>query len=152
MTTPTFDSLDTIGSTFPKRFRAAMDSYVAIVLRRDDRGNVAGVAAVLPDRTEIEIPMPTHDHDDRPMSDGFEWGYGGQGPHALGFALVGFVAKRSHRYGLEAALRAMGYRVGDFTRGFVAGLDRENAREIGIPRWELEAEVARYYTARDPLA
>lgn len=133
----------------PKSFRAAMDSYIAIVLRRDDRRNVVGAFAVLPDRTEIEIPMPTHDHDDRAMSDGFEWGYGGQGPHALGYALVGFVAKRSHRPGLEAALRAMGYRVGDFTRGFVAGLDRDHAREIGIPRAELEAEVERYRTPRD---
>jgi hypothetical protein len=125
-----------------RTFRAAMDSYVAVVLRRDSRRDVEAVALVLPDRTEVAIPMGLHD-DDTEMSAGFEWGYGGQGPHALAFALIGVVAKRTHRPGAESAIRAMGYRVGEFTHGFVAGLDR-GAREIGIPRWELEAEVARF--------
>lgn len=117
---------------------------VAIVGTRSASKFVAAVTVELAVRhgvvVEVSLPMPTSSG--RELSDGFEWGYSGTGPHALAVALLALFANVSAA-GAEEVLRAKyGGDAFRFRDVFVAKLPRDGG--FRIERAELARAVCDY--------
>ena len=134
--------MPTTASAKPTNPAIRVDGY------RDQHGNVS-VVVVLEDGTSRPLPMPVGAGGE-PESDGFEWGYAGQGPHALAIALlalVGGVGAVPPGVSTHDALRARGYQVARFGKRVVLELDHDS---WFIPMTSL-AKLAYAYGGADDL-
>lgn len=107
--------------------------WVSVVGERDARGWVRGVWVVLANGARVVLPMPTDDRG-RPLSDGFEWGYSGTGPHALAVALYALGLGIHTPENAESLVRAASGRVATFRGAMVASLDNAHGFIYGRMR------------------
>lgn len=91
--------------------------------RRDSRGT-ATVVVVYSDGSEAPLEM-ARGAGGEPESDGFEWGYCGQGPYALAVSLLALVAgvRPKRKASTHDRLRERGYHVVSFRDHVVATLE-----------------------------
>jgi len=100
-----------------------MSKVVAVVGRRSTRGWIQNIMVQSINGHSELLQMPTANG--RTLSEGFEWGYNGQGPRALGVALLA-LATDTPFAGAEASLVNQGYDILGFARDVVANLPQSD--------------------------